>query len=102
MFRYLLAAVTILSASSALAQPLALASPDGRVAAQVAMDSQNRPSFTLAFRGKQIIGQSALGLAFERYQSLAPGMAIVGSEVRSGVDSYPLSGKASSVRDAYN
>jgi alpha-glucosidase len=102
MFRYLLAAVTMLSASSALAQPLALASPDGRVAAQVTMDSQNRPSFTLAFRGKQVIGQSALGLAFERYQSLAPGMAIVGSEVRSGVDAYPLSGKASSVRDAYN
>ena len=102
MFRYLLAAATMMTASSALAQPLVLASPDGRVAAQVTMDSQNRPSFTLAFRGRQIIGQSALGLAFERYQSLAPGMAIEGSEVRSGVDSYPLSGKASSVRDAYN
>ena len=102
MFRYLLAAVTMLSASSALAQPLALASPDGRVAAQVTMDSQNRPGFTLAFRGKQVIGQSALGLAFERYQSLAPGMTIEGSEVRSGVDTYPLSGKASMVDDAYN
>ena len=102
MLRYILASTALVIATPALAQPLALASPDGRVAVEVATDSQGRPSFTLAFRDKQLIGQSALGLAFERYATLASGMTVESSNVRAGVDAYPLFGKASSVRDAYN
>lgn len=103
MFRYLLASTAFLLAPApAVAQSLTLASPDGRVAAQVAMDAQNRPSYALSFRGQPLIAQSALGLAFERYQTIASGMAIESSGTRAAVDSYPLIGKASAVRDPYN
>ncbi|MEO5775154.1 MAG: glycoside hydrolase family 97 protein [Sphingomicrobium sp.] len=103
MLRYFLAAiVSLLSAAPAVAAPLALASQDGRVVAQVALDAQNRPSYALSFRGQPVLTRAALGLAFERYQTLASGMAIESSSVRSGVDTYPLIGKASAVRDPYN
>ena len=92
----------LLSSTPALAQPLTLASPDGRVSAQVAIDAQNRPTYTLNFRGQQLIAPSALGLGFERYQTLSSGMAVTSSSTRSGVDAYPLHGKESLVRDAYN
>lgn len=90
------------TARPALSQPLALSSPDGRVTASIAMDAQNRPIYALSFRGQQLIAPSALGLAFERYQTLSSGMTIQTSSRRSGVDAYPLFGKASAVRDPYN
>lgn len=103
MPRFCLAVTALLLASApTLAQPIALTSPDGRVSAQVAIDAQNRPTYALSFRGQQLIAPSALGLGFERYQTLSSGMAVQSSSKRSGVDSYPLFGKESAVRDPYN
>lgn len=99
---YLAFCMSLLVSSPALAQPLSLSSPDGRVSTQVAIDAQNRPTYALSFRGQQLIAPSALGLAFERYQTLSSGMVIQSNSKRSGVDSYSLFGKASSVRDPYN
>lgn len=103
MSRFCLVLTTLLlGASPALAQPLQLSSPDGRVSAQISLDAQNRPTYALSFRGQQLIAPSALGLGFERYQTLSSGMAVQSSSNRSGVDSYSLFGKASAVRDKYN
>ena len=103
MLRHTLASAALLCAATpALGQALNLASPDGRISARVAIDSQNRPTYALSFRGREIIAPSPLGLGFERYQTLSSGMAVQASSRRSGTDSYPLIGKASSVRDAYN
>jgi alpha-glucosidase len=102
MLRLSLGAIAFLLASPAFAQPLVLNSPDGRVAAQVEIDAQGRPTYALSFRGRQLIAPSPLGLAFERYETLSSGMAIQGSATRAGEDSYPLIGKASSVRDRFN
>lgn len=90
----------LLGASSASAE--VLRSPNGQLQGQLALDAQGRPTFALAFRGRSVIRPSALGLGFERHQTLAGGMAVTGVEHRSGVDSYRHIGKSSEVRDAYN
>jgi alpha-glucosidase len=92
----------IAAAPAAAAETFNLSSPGGRVAARISTDDGGRPSYELSYRGRQILGRSALGLAFERYRQLSPGMAIVGTVASSGEDSYRLTGKASSVRDSYN
>ncbi|MEO6359685.1 MAG: glycoside hydrolase family 97 C-terminal domain-containing protein [Sphingomicrobium sp.] len=101
MLRHILTSTALpCPAAPALGQPLIVASPDGRVSARVAIDAQNRPTYALSFRGRDVIAPSPFGLAFERYQTLSSGMAVQGSSSRSGADSYPLIGKASSVRDS--
>lgn len=103
MHHFCVAALLLLTSATALAQaPLALSSPDKNVSVQISTGPQDRPTYALNFKGRQILGQSALGLAFERYQTLGPGMSVQSSSIRSGVDAYPLIGRASAVRSPYN
>ena len=96
-------AAFLLSAAPALAAPLTLASPDGRVSATVSSNAQNQPTYALRYGGREVLSPSVLGLGFEQYRQLSAGMAVTGSEARAGEDRYPLiAGKASAVRDAYN
>ena len=84
------------------AEPLLLQSPGGKVAARIALDGQGRPTYSLSYAGRALIAPSALGLAFERYRQLSPGMAIEGSDRSSGTDAYSLIGKRASVSDPYS
>jgi alpha-glucosidase len=67
----------------------------------VATNNEGRPTFRLSRSGQEIIAPSALGLAFERYRQLSPGMAVETSRRGSGEDVYSLTGKTSVVREAY-
>ena len=98
----LLAPFLFASEPASAAAPLTLASPDGRVSVQLSTSQGGQPTYSVAFRGREIIAASALGLGFERYRQLSSGMAVQGSSRRSGEDRYTLIGRASNVRDAYN
>lgn len=100
--RTALAATLALAAVPALAEDLRLQSPDGRTEVIVS-DAGGQPVYSISHRGRQILAPSGLGLQFERYQRLGPGMAVTDSSLRSGEDRYRLvAGKASEVRDRYN
>ena len=92
-------AVSILASPSAASE---LRSPDGKLQLQLTLNRQSQPTFSLAYDNRLLIAPSALGLAFERYQTLSSGMVVTGESRRSGADSYKHIGKASEVRDAYN
>ena len=99
-----LAAAAVLAGAAVpadAAEPLLLQSPGGKVAARIALDGQGRPTYSLSYAGRALIAPSALGLAFERYRQLSPGMAIEGSDRSSGADAYSLIGKRASVSDPY-
>jgi alpha-glucosidase len=98
----LLAAFFVSGQPSSAATPLSLASPDGRLAVTVSLSDGGQPGYSVAFRGREMIARSSLGLGFERYRQLSSGMAVLDSIRRSGEDRYSLIGKASSVRDKYN
>jgi alpha-glucosidase len=97
----LIGALAPAAAAAAPAEPLLLTSPGGGVALRVSIGPEGRPSYALAYKGREVLAPSVLGLAFERYRQLSPGMAIARSERRAGIDDYPLIGRKSRVRDAY-
>ncbi len=99
------AVVALFLAVSSIASPSAaseLRSPNGKLQLQLTLNRQSQPTFSLTYDSRQLIAPSALGLSFERYQTLSSGMAVTGESRRSGADSYKHIGKASEVRDAYN
>jgi alpha-glucosidase len=100
--RYWFAAALLTAAPAVAAEPLDLASPGGAVTAHISTTESGQPAYSLAFRGRTLIGRSALGLAFERYRTLSSGMAVEAVSRSSSEDAYALVGKRSSVRDRYN
>jgi alpha-glucosidase len=100
--RLVIAAVLTVSVAGAAQAETSLISPNGRTALEISTNTQGQPTFSLRFRGRQIIAPSALGLGFERYQTLSSGMASTAVRRRSGADSYRLLGKRSAVHDSYN
>ena len=103
-FRWTMAAGLIaLPAAALAAEPLTLASPDGRIAVEVSTNEANQPSYSVRFKGRPVVVPSTLGLGFEQYKQLGAGMAITASERRSGEDRYRLvAGKTAEARDRYN
>ena len=83
-------ALLLLSAAAAEAQPVTLRSPGGRIAVEVATDTGGTPTYTVRFRDRVLIVPSSLGLAFERYQTIASGMTMQAGTPRSGEDRYRL------------
>jgi alpha-glucosidase len=100
--RLVLGALLLVSAAAAGAQAQVLASPNGRIILELGKTPAGQPTFSLSKSGRQLIGPSALGLGFERYQSLSNGLDAVSSRRRSGEDAYKLLGEYSAVRDPYN
>jgi alpha-glucosidase len=104
MLRLILAgfAAMLPPAAAAAAEPLTLASPNGQVTARIGLNDAAQPTYELSYGGRVVLARSALGLAFERYRQLSPGMAIEGIRRRSGEDRYPLIGKAAQADDSYD
>ena len=99
----LAAGLLSLPATALAAEPLRLTSPDRRIAVEVTTNRENQPSYSVRYKGKEVVSPSTLGLGFERYKQLGAGMAISGSERRRGEDRYKLiAGKTSEARDRYN
>lgn len=100
-FRLLAAALLAAASSSAYPQDLRLASPDGNVVIDVA--GAGAPAWALAFQGDPILLPSPLGLHLDKGGRLGYGLAVTGTERRSGADAYTLvAGKARDVHDPYN
>ena len=64
----------LVGAPAVAAEPLDLASPGGAVTAHISANEGGQPAYSLSYRGRTLIGRSALGLAFERYRTLSSGM----------------------------
>jgi alpha-glucosidase len=96
--------------ASAQSAPVVLASPDQRVvlqfttiAAKEASGSGGKLSYSVSFRGKQVIDASALGLELEGQPTLGNDVEIVDSTRGQGSDEYTLlAGKTREVKDSYN
>jgi alpha-glucosidase len=86
-----------------------VSSPDGRLLLTIdtATDGTNPPTqhlvYQMSFRGKLLIGPSALRLDLEGQPPLGSNMQIVNTTASSEDHTYMLvTGKASQVRDHYN
>ncbi|TFI59858.1 glycoside hydrolase family 97 protein [Sphingomonas parva] len=100
--RLILAALLAAGASSAAAADLRLASPGKRVEIVVGTSSERQPTYSVTFDGKPVLAPSPLGLDLDKGGRLSYGLAVTGSERRSGTDRYTLTaGKARAVDDRY-
>lgn len=100
-FRFLPALLALFLALPAAAQPLTLASPDGRNVVRIGSNG-GTPTYDLARNGEKLIAASPVGLDLDT-SSLGYGMAIAGQDVATADTEYSLVvGKASTVRDHYN
>jgi len=90
--------------------PITLSSPDQRIAIQFgviptknAADASGKLVYSVTFRGKPVLDQSALALELEGQRPLGERVQIVGSTPSNGSDEYSLiAGKVSKVHDEYH
>ncbi|MGC2162950.1 MAG: glycoside hydrolase family 97 N-terminal domain-containing protein, partial [Silvibacterium sp.] len=112
-FHCLLAMLFLLPGFSlvhAQSRPVEVSSPDHRVVLTFAIrPGRNQTSgdgqlvYAVAFRGKPVLEDSALGLDLANQPALGTAVQITGSTIGSGVDDYTLlAGKTSAVHDSYN
>lgn len=89
----------------------ALTSPDGQLATRFSVqpsptlgeNGSGKLMYSVAFHGKQVIDNSALGLELDDYAPLGSNVTITGTEPGSGIDDYSLANtKVSHVHDQYN
>jgi alpha-glucosidase len=99
--RCLWALAVLVAAAPAAAEPVVVRSPDARIAIRIDTDPDGSPTWRVAFRGRELIAPSPLGLQFEQYRTLSSGMAMRAGAARSGEDRYRLVGKVSEARDAW-
>lgn len=107
----------VVTAQSSEAPAVKVSSPDGQITlmlfngsgassgAQAAdgAASANDLRYAVDFRGKQLIGESKLGLELESQPALGPGMRMTGSQNEAVDQSYTIPvGKTSTVRNHYN
>ena len=67
--RWVWALTALLAAAPAVAEPLILRSPDGHIALEIDTDAGGTPTWRVAFRGRELIAPSPLGLQFEQYRT---------------------------------
>lgn len=99
----LLAFVLVAVAGCADAAPQSLKSPDGRVEIVVDADPvTGGPVYTVRHHGRPVIAPSPLGLMFEGYRKIGPGLVQTGTERRAADTRYTLvAGKTATARDHY-
>jgi alpha-glucosidase len=100
----LLALALLAAPAVATAQERHLLSPDGAIDVAIGQDPVTKgPTYRIALRGRPVIADSPLGLAFEAYRKLGPDTEIVRATPSSVDTSYRLlAGKTSLARDHYN
>ncbi len=106
----LLLVIGVSAAMSVFAQtPVVLRSPDGRLAATFETINNKQPAetgqlvYSVLFRGKPLMDQSALALELQGQRPLGPNVRIAGQTPSKVDETYRLvTGKASTVRNHYN
>lgn len=91
-------------ASPALAAPVDLASPDGKVRVRIDQDEAQRLTYAVTYDGTAILSPSILGLDLEgQRKPLVGGLSITGTATRSQDSLYRLTvGKVATARDHFN
>jgi len=96
-----LVCVLALAGSQDQARALEVKSPDGNLVATVAVEN-SAPVYSIAYRGKPIVGKSRLGLVLER-SALMNALALVGINTSSRDETWqPVYGERQSIRNHYN
>ncbi|URI14484.1 glycoside hydrolase family 97 protein [Brevundimonas albigilva] len=94
-------ALAMLAASAAQADPAALSSPDGRLSIRVET-VDGAPALSVSRDGRMLIAPSTVGLALsDGSRPGAAGTRFTAAPATTGVEDYPLLGRASHVRVRY-
>jgi alpha-glucosidase len=88
------------AASAALADPIDLASPDGRLSIRLEM-LEGKPSLSVLRDSQVLLAPSTIGLTLENRISVGGSETFSVSPVRQGVDEYALLGRRSQVRSRW-
>ncbi|WP_201767201.1 glycoside hydrolase family 97 protein [Rhodopirellula sallentina] len=105
MFGCLFSVTVLLVATnaSAIAEPVELASPDGRITAQFLLSDQGEPQYQVQYQERDVIVRSNLGLTLKDHRDLDRGFVIESKSARSHTSTWqPLAGERSTIHDHYN
>ena len=88
--------------AAASAADLSLKSPNGRVEIVVGTNSERQPTYAVRFDGRPVLAPSPLGLDVDKGGRLSYGLAVTGSQRRSGDRRYTLAaGKSRIAEDRF-
>jgi len=100
--KMLILLIHLLGLNLAAAEALQLTSPDGQFRADISVRADGTPVYQVAWQGKPLILESALGLELEQ-QAAFGGLSIVSSTASTHDESWtPVCGERKSIRDHYN
>jgi alpha-glucosidase len=92
-----------LSAPALAAEPLKLASPDGRLTVRVQLDSEGQPSYWIMSGNKLLVADSRLGFSLKDGKPLTTGFRVVDTRQSKHDETWqPVYGERSQIRDHYN
>jgi alpha-glucosidase len=99
--------VALAQTTLAQSSPISLSSPDQRLTIRFATvatkESSGKLVYSITFRGKPLLDESALALEMDDQPALGSNVQIIESTSGKGSDDYSLvAGKVSEVRDQYN
>jgi len=102
-FKLLLIIVLSVFFSSVKAQKkIKLASPNGEIVLLFSL-TKNAPEYSVSYKGKTLVANSTLGLAFKDDQNFEGGLKMLNPEFKNTEEKYDLVvGKTKSVRDQVN
>ncbi len=88
--------------SRSFAQTQELEASLGEMKLNFGIDTSGTPYYQLAFRGKEVIKKSALGIAFADSDGFKTNLEVIGSEKKNVDDTWkPVWGEVSSIRNHY-
>ncbi len=78
-------------------------SPDGDLSLNFSLNSQGAPTYSLIYKGEQVVRPSTLGLKLRDAEDLLSGFSITASSENSSNSSWsPVWGEESEIEDCYN
>lgn len=98
----LVPALALAAVTHAASPPLELRSPGGQASATVSLDDGGQAHFTVAWRGRDVLLPSPLGIQLDARKRIQGGLRIAASRRSEHDATYALvAGKASEVRERY-
>jgi alpha-glucosidase len=97
------AAILLIVAPSAKAQPLASASsPDGSITVDISIDGDGRASYSIARNGKPVLAPSKLGFLFTDAVKIDRRLSVTGQEIKNFDETWTQPwGEWTTIRNAY-
>ena len=103
---FILVALTLATARSSSEGPLSVSSPDGRLVVNLTLPSGSGatapPTFSVSFRGRELLRDSALGLVLDEKGELQAGAKLISTRRDRHDETYRvLAGKQNPIRNQY-